>query len=196
MMASEELWGERIRLRDLIPEDAHDVFLYASDPSVARFAGWRVHRTPYDSIAYVQRCMSDQWGPITFAVEHLRERRLIGLVDIRIVSRLWAAGEIGYTLARRYWGQGYNVEAGQLLIHYGFQTLGLRRIQAVCDTRNRRSYRTMEKLGMVRERIMFGEVGARGRQPDRYVYSTLRREWVQRRRLSERGRDECAARAD
>jgi len=186
-MASAELWGRRIRLRDLNPEDAHDVFLYASDPAVARFAGWRVHRTPFDSIAYVQRCMSDRWGPITFAVEHLAERRLIGLVDIRVVSRLWAAGEIGYTLARRVWGQGYNLEAGELLIHYGFETLGLRRIQAVCDTRNRRSYRTMEKLGMVRERILFGEVRANGRSPDRYVYSVLRREWVQRQLRSEGG---------
>ena len=38
-----------------------------------------------------------------------------GVVDIRIVSRLWALGEIGYTFSRRYWGQGFNIEAGELL---------------------------------------------------------------------------------
>lgn len=178
MMAKAELRSERLRLRALVPEDANDVFLYASDPVVARYAGWRAHRTPFDSILYIQQCMSDQWGPITFAVEHCAEQRLIGIVDIRVVSRLWSAGEIGYTLARRYWGHGYNVEAGKLLVAYGFERLGLRRIQAVCDTRNRRSYRTMEKLGMVRERLLFGEQTRRGRQPDRFVYSLLRREWL------------------
>jgi len=181
MMTTTELWGDRLRLRALEPEDANDVFNYASDPAVARYAGWRPHRTPFDSILYIQRCLSDQWGPITFGVEHCEDRCLIGIVDIRIVSRLWAAGEIGYTLARRYWGHGYNLEAGRLLVDYGFETLGLRRIQAVCDTRNRRSYRTMEKLGMVRERILFGEYSAQGRAPDRFVYSLLRREWSVRR---------------
>ncbi len=184
MMAGAELASERIRLRALEPEDASALFLYASDPLVARYAGWRPHRTPFDSILYIQRCMSDQWGPITFAVEHCEERSLIGVVDIRIISRLWASGEIGYTLARSYWGQGYNVEACDLLINYGFETLGLRRIQAVCDTRNRRSYRTMEKLGMVRERIIYGQHTVRGRQPDRFVYSLLRREWRLRRMAS------------
>ncbi len=181
MMARDELASERIRLRALAPEDANDVFRYASDPLVARYAGWRPHRTPFDSILYIQRCMSDQWGPITFGVEHFEERSVIGIVDIRVVSRLWASGEIGYTLARRYWGQGYNIEACDLLIDYGFETLGLRRIQAVCDVRNRRSYRTMEKLGMVRERIIYGQYTANGRQPDRFVYSLLRREWRSRR---------------
>ncbi len=181
MIATAELCSERLRLRALVPEDANDVFLYASDPVVARYAGWRAHRNPFDSILYIQQCMSDHWGPITFAVELSAEQRLIGIVDIRVVSRLWSAGEIGYTLARRYWGLGYNVEAGRLLLAYGFERLGLRRIQAVCDTRNRRSYRTMEKLGMVRERLLFGEHTRRGRQPDRFVYSLLRREWLAHR---------------
>lgn len=193
MMAGTELWGDRVRLRALAADDANDVFLYASDPLVARYAGWRPHRTPFDSILYVQRCMSDQWGPITFGIERLQDKRIIGVVDIRVVSRLWAAGEIGYTIARHYWGQGYNLEAGDLLLDYGFETMGLRRIQAVCDTRNRRSYRTMEKLGMVRERVILGQIADSGRQPDRFVYSMLRREWLSRRARGNRpGEVSCA----
>jgi len=176
-MARTELCGARVRLRDFIPEDTDDVFRYASDPVVTRYAGWEPHGTPFDSMAYIKRCLSDQWGPITFAIEHLPEGRVIGVVDIRVISRLWGVGEIGYTLARVYWGQGFNVEAGKLLLQYGFTGMGLRRIQAVCDTDNRRSYRTMEKLGMVRERILSRARSASGRRVDRFVYSILRREW-------------------
>jgi len=182
MMANAELVGDRVRLRDLRAEDIDDVFAYASDPVVTQYAGWTPHRTPFDSMAYIQRCLTDEWGPITFAVEYQLEQRVIGVVDIRIVSRLWALGEIGYTLARPYWGRGFNVEAGRLLIDYGFTQLGLRRIQAVCETANRRSYRTMEKLGMIREQIIFGNQGRVGRTTDRFVYSVLRREWERRRR--------------
>jgi ribosomal-protein-alanine N-acetyltransferase len=177
MMARTELRGERVRLRDFIPEDIEDVFRYASDPVVTRYAGWEPHRTPFDSMTYIKRCLSDDWGPITFAIEHVPESRVIGVVDIRIISRLWGVGEIGYTLARAYWGRGFNVEAGRLLLQYGFKGIGLRRIQAVCDIDNRRSFRTMEKLGMVRERVLPCVRTVSGRRVDRFVYSILRREW-------------------
>ena len=188
MMADVELNSERVRLRNFRPEDVEDVFGYASDPVVTRHAGWEPHRSPFDSMAYIQRCLADDWGPITFAVEHIPENRVIGVVDIRVLSRLWGLGEIGYTLARRYWGQGFNVEAGGLLIHYGFQHLGLRRIQAVCDIDNRRSYRTMEKLGMIRERVVMAPRTGGGWPRDRVVYSILRREWERRTLWEPRGR--------
>jgi ribosomal-protein-alanine N-acetyltransferase len=180
MMAQVELRGRRVRLRDLCPEDCHDIFDYASDPVVTQFAGWERHNTLADSSAYIERCLDESWNPITFAVDHLAESRVIGVVDIRVISKLWGVGEIGYTLGRRYWGQGYNVEAGTLLVGYGFEVLGLRRIQAVCDTNNRRSFRTMEKLGMVRERVLERVPTRRGYVVDRFVYSILRREWERR----------------
>jgi len=176
-MARTELRGARVRLRDFIPEDIDDVFRYASDPVVTRHAGWEPHRTPFESMTYIERCLSDDWGPITFAIEHIPESRVIGVVDIRMISRLWGVGEIGYTLARAYWGQGFNVEAGKLLLQYGFKDMCLRRIQAVCDVDNRRSFRTMEKLGMMRERVLPCVRTAAGRRVDRFVYSILRREW-------------------
>ncbi len=177
MMAQVELYGPRVRLRDLCLEDSRDIFDYASDPQVIRGAGWEPHGSVADSLAYIKRCLDVNWNPITFAVEHLREQRVIGVVDIRIISRLWGVGEIGYTFGRNYWGQGYNIEAGKLLVSYGFTVLGLRRIQAVCDTDNRRSFRTMEKLGMIRERILERVPTRRGYAVNRFVYSLLRREW-------------------
>jgi ribosomal-protein-alanine N-acetyltransferase len=178
--ANTTLYGPRIMLRDFRPGDTHDVFGYASDPIVTRHAGWRPHRTPYDSRLYIQRCLAESWSPITFAIEHRAEGRVIGVVDIRTVSRWWGVGEIGYTLARRYWGQGYNVEAGRLLVDYGFACLGLRRIRATCDVDNCRSYRTMEKLGMVREGVIHGTALGGSSPVDRFVYSLLRREWDRR----------------
>jgi ribosomal-protein-alanine N-acetyltransferase len=181
MMPSAELQSQRILLRSLRPDDSDDVFEYASDPVVTRYAGWVPHRSPYDSMAYIQRCCDDRWGPMTFAVEHLDDGKVIGVVDIRIVSRIWKGGEIGYTLSRQYWGQGLNVEAGGLLIDFGFESLSLHRIQAVCHISNHRSVRTMEKLDMVRERILYGVREHTGEIVDRVVYSILRREWSRRR---------------
>jgi [ribosomal protein S5]-alanine N-acetyltransferase len=182
MRAGVRLDGPRVTLRDFEPRDVDDVFLYASDPVVMQSAGWARHRTPFDSITYIQRCLSDTWGPLTLAVECRADARVIGVVDIRIVSHLWSTGEIGYTLARDYWGRGFNVEAGELLLAFGFTRLALRRIRAVSDLDNRRSVRTMEKLGMVRERIVDRAARRNGYRVDRIVYSIWQREWVRRQR--------------
>ena len=184
MRAGVRLDGPRVSLRDFEPRDVNDVFLYASDPAVMRSAGWARHRTPFDSITYIQRCLSDTWGPMTLAVECRAEARVIGVVDIRIVSHMWSIGEIGYTLARDYWGRGFNVEAGELLLAFGFARLALRRIRGVSDLDNRRSVRTMEKLGMVRERIVDRAAQRNGYRVDRVVYSIWRREWVRRQRTA------------
>jgi ribosomal-protein-alanine N-acetyltransferase len=171
------LLGPRVRLRSFEYRDAEAVFAYASDPAITRYVEWQPHRVLGDSARYIERCLENHQDLRTFAVEHLERQRVIGAVDLRIVSRVWRIGEIGYTIARPYWGQGYNLEAGRLAVDYGFTELGLRRIQAICDVANRRSYRTMEKLGMIRELIIYRARFEHGRPIDRYRYSIRRREW-------------------
>ena len=56
--------------------------------------------------------------------------------------------ELGYWVGKPFWGQGYCTEAAQAVIAYGFQTLGLNRIQAHHFGRNPASGRVMQKLGM------------------------------------------------
>lgn len=175
------LQGQRIVLRPFRPEDVDDVFAYASDPETTRFVEWEPHRNRQETATYIERCRLPSRDCFTFAVEHRRLIRVIGAVDIRVLNRVWRTGEIGYTIARPFWGQGYNIEAGELLLRFGFEELRLRRIQALCDVANRRSYRTMEKLGMVRDRVILQARFDRGIPIDRYCYVITRRAWERRR---------------
>jgi len=175
------LVGARVALRTFRAEDALDVFVYASKPEVTLHLEWGPHRTPWDSGSYVRRCMVDDPRLCTFAIEHLELQRVIGAMDLRVVSRLRRIGEIGYTLSPSFWGQGYNVEAGRLLFDYAFGERGLRRLVAVCDTDNHRSYRTMEKLGMTRECLLERARIRNGLPVDRYRYSILRNDYLARR---------------
>jgi ribosomal-protein-alanine N-acetyltransferase len=54
---------------------------------------------------------------------------------------------LAYYLARPYWGRGLATEAGQALVRYGFDTLGLTRIVAGMNVKNLASIRVAEKLG-------------------------------------------------
>lgn len=59
--------------------------------------------------------------------------------------------EIGYRLARGWWGRGYATEAVLAVRDYAFNALGLSRLVALIDPANVASVRVAEKAGMRHE---------------------------------------------
>lgn len=59
--------------------------------------------------------------------------------------------EIGYRLARRYWGRGYATEAVTAARDHAFDALGLSRLIALIDPANVTSIRVARKAGMCHE---------------------------------------------
>ncbi|MCA9177767.1 MAG: GNAT family N-acetyltransferase [Planctomycetales bacterium] len=59
--------------------------------------------------------------------------------------------EIGWRLARRYWGQGLAAEGAREMLRLGFDTLGLDEVVSFTSTGNVRSRRVMERIGMARD---------------------------------------------
>jgi len=55
--------------------------------------------------------------------------------------------EIGYRLARSFWGKGYACEMSAKLLAYGFKTIGLDQIVAVTVAQNSASIRVLKKSG-------------------------------------------------
>jgi RimJ/RimL family protein N-acetyltransferase len=77
--------------------------------------------------------------------------RLIGSIELEVVSFEHRRGEIGYVLAREWWGLGYASEATRRLLAFGFDQLGLHKISATCDPENRASVAVLMKNGMHQE---------------------------------------------
>ena len=56
--------------------------------------------------------------------------------------------EIGWRLARRFWGQGYAPEAAREALRFGFDECKLDEIVSFTSRLNLKSIRVMEKIGM------------------------------------------------
>jgi RimJ/RimL family protein N-acetyltransferase len=56
--------------------------------------------------------------------------------------------DIGYVLARPFWGRGLMPEAIRGLVKATFEAPTLYRIQATCDVENTGSFRALEKAGL------------------------------------------------
>ncbi|MBK8497801.1 MAG: GNAT family N-acetyltransferase [Flavobacteriales bacterium] len=75
----------------------------------------------------------------------------IGLIGFWRMEKEHHLAELGYMLAHEHWGKGYISEAIGALIPFGFNTLGLHRIEAITRPENAASIRALEKNGFVRE---------------------------------------------
>lgn len=173
------LTGERLLLREFRVQDVDDVFAYASDPEVAQHMEWGPHRDRDETLAHLCSCIEAYerriWYPL--AVERRESRRVVGSIDLRIISAGHRVGETGYVLARSQWGQGVNLEMGRLMLAFGFDDVGLNRIQSICNVENRRSYRTLEKLGLLREGMLREYRIEKGVARDKFMYAMLASEW-------------------
>lgn len=89
--------------------------------------------------------------------------------------------EMGYDLAKEHWGQGIMTEAMRSVVDFGFEKMGLNRIEVYIMPRNKRSIRMIKGLGFKREGLLreryFDE---HGNYADDVLFSMLRREWTDR----------------
>ena len=143
----------RLLLRAMRQDDLNNLYLYASDPEIDRYTPW----THYTSLAEAQIDLEnfiadyDRFGLGAWGIEHLDEHRLIGIINISPPHPHYLRTELGFTIARTHWGQGYGTEAAKAVIAFGLDKMQLHRIEAVCLPENLASARALTKAGMRHE---------------------------------------------
>ena len=113
-----------------------------------------------------------------FTIHTLEGDRLIGFIGLGGLA--WNHGEawVGIGLGERdCWGQGYGTEAMQLLLHYAFTELNLRRVSLGVYEYNPRACRSYEKAGFRYEGRHRKAVNREGRRWDEIHMGILREEW-------------------
>jgi RimJ/RimL family protein N-acetyltransferase len=167
---------ERLVLRPFREEDLEP--WAALNAEVTEFLGEPLSREECDRIAAAvnERYAADGIGFL--AVERRTDGVFLGACGP--THEQWYPDdlEIGWRLAREYWGHGYATEAATSWMEHGFATIGLPRIIAVTDSPNRRSIAVMRRLGMSFDhRAMLQEDGV---EFEATVYSMTAEAWRSR----------------
>ena len=168
---SEVLQTARLRLRPPAASDAAAIFAaYAQDPQVTRFLLWNPHRDMAETVTFLQGCEA-AWREGTrfpWVLELPPARQIIGMIELRLspqhqVGRApddaaQGSADVGYVIARPWWGQGYATEALRAVVDAAFTLPALRRVWAVVDVENLASQRVLEKAGLRRETLLLQHV--------------------------------------
>lgn len=174
------LEGKRLRLRRMDRPDAETMFRYWSDPEVVRYMNMPPFTSEEDTFEMINMLngLSESEDALRWGIELKEKALLIGSCGFNVWQLSGAyRGEIGYDLGRDYWGQGYMAETLQLLLTFGYETMGLNRIEALVDPRNDNSRRLLQKLGFVEEGLLREYQRSESGFVDLMIYSLLKKEY-------------------
>jgi ribosomal-protein-alanine N-acetyltransferase len=164
---------ERLILRQWRDEDLSAFAALNDDPAVMELMPRRLNRDESDAFAAWVRTDIERrgWGLWAVEVRGAVETRdgngsksagqngdggvpFIGYVGLSVPSfdaHFTPCVEIGWRLAKEYWGRGYASEAAAACLRFAFDQLSLKQIVAFTVPLNRRSIRVMERIGMRRD---------------------------------------------
>ena len=147
------LHTDRLILRPWRESDLAPFAQLNADPEVMRFFPRALDRAASDAMAGRIGGQVDERGWGLWAVEVPSVAPFIGFIGLQPVpfeAPFGPAMEVGWRLARPFWGRGYAPEGARAALGHGFGDLGLSEIVSMTIPANLPSQRVMLKLGMTR----------------------------------------------
>jgi [ribosomal protein S5]-alanine N-acetyltransferase len=149
------LQTERLLLRQFTDSDLEHVYQGLSHPDIIQYYGVR-----YDSLEATKAQMQffadlekDGTG-LWWAVCSPDNSNFYGAGGINGLSKTHRKAEVGFWLLCDYWGKGIMTEALPLIIQYGFEHMGLHRVEGIVEPENISCKRALGKLGFQYEGTM------------------------------------------
>lgn len=167
------LRGGGLLLRDWSDEDASALRTICGDPDVCRFTSVPGTYSPDAARAWVGRIREQRLAGNGIALAILAPGAVdvIGNVNLVRFSPDRREAALGYWLVPVARGKGYATAATRVLCTWGFEELGLRRIELAILPTNRASRRVAERLNARHEGLRRDSHEAEGRPWDMEIYT-------------------------
>lgn len=112
---------------------------------------------------------------VSYAIVY--DRQVAGRIGLHYINHQNKIASIGYWLGEQYQGRGIITASCKKLVTYGFNILGLNRIEIKCGTGNYKSQAIPERLGFKKEGIIRQGELVNDTFIDLCLYSMLKQEW-------------------
>ena len=165
----------RLRLRNVTPDDAEEIFFLRSDSQMMAFLDRAPAASIDDALQFIQNInnLEKAGDAITWAITLKETPTLIGTICFWNIQKAHYRAEIGYALHPQHQGKGLMQEVMATVLPYGFQTLSLHSVEANVNPANAASIKLLERNGFVREGFFRENYFYNGNFLDSAIYSLL-----------------------
>jgi len=170
-----ELQTERLELVEIDQPHLEDYFNIFKDKRVTKYYNIIPFTHVEEAQKYVdwfQSRFKEGLG-IRWGIKLKGENHIIGTAGFNNYQKHHRAN-LGYDLHTDYWNRGYITEALSAILHFGFHSLNLNRIEAEVMMGNIASEKVLYKLGFRNEGILREWMYWNGRHYDMTMFSLLR----------------------
>ena len=142
---------ERLVLRQLTVADAEDVYALRTNKEVIKFIDRPPSRTKGDGLAFVEHIANSvkDNSTIYWVIALKGSPKLIGSICLWNFSKDHKVAEVGYELFPDFQGQGIMSEALNVVLDFGFNSVGFQIIEAFTHKDNLDSKNLLLKHGFV-----------------------------------------------
>lgn len=160
-------------------DDTNDFYKWSGDREATQFS--------FFSYSYPQsKAEITHWfsgikhskSTVTFGICCSETRALIGCAGIASMRRLNRSGEYCISIGEKsYWGKGLGTDVTKFITDYGFNTLGLHRIDLTAFSSNDAAIKAYEKARYVDDGVKRESGYRNGKHLDKVQMSVLSHEW-------------------
>lgn len=150
-----QLKTERLLLRQFNENDLDNVYKGLSHPDIIKYYGisFTSREAAEEQLTWFYQLEKTGTG-IWWAVCSPDNKTFYGAGGLNNLRTEHKKAEIGFWLFPEYWGKGIMIEAMPHICNYGFEDLGLHRIEGLVETGNIACKRAMAKLAFTHEGTM------------------------------------------
>ena len=166
-----------IKFKQLVPTDLEDFWQWASDEEVTKNLLWETYTSKEAAENFLTNIAAQHpW----FKAIVINEKTIGSISLERGKGNKVYTAELGYVIAKQYWGQGYGSYAVKQTLKDAFKQLDIERIEALVDPENLPSQKGLEKCNFQQEACLESYILHKGRLRDRLIYSMTRKRFLEK----------------
>lgn len=145
----------RLLLRQIVDSDLENIYKGLSHPQIIKYYGvsYGTLEETKDQMKFFADLQKNETG-IWWAICSPDNNIFYGAGGLNNLSKIHKKAEVGLWLLQEFWGQGIMRGSIPLICQYGFENLGLHRIEGLVETENINCKNALKKLNFSFEGTM------------------------------------------
>ena len=178
-----EMTTDRLRLRQWKKDDFPAFAALNADAEVMKYYPGVLTQLESNDMAERFEALLEYNGWGFWVVEKLDDKKFMGFVGLNEPTYelpVTPCIEIGWKLAKEYWGYGYASEAAKASLAVAFEELDLSEVYSFTSVLNKKSQAVMERLGMIDMKKNFKHpmIPADHKLSEHVLYKLEKKNWL------------------
>ena len=136
-----------VSLVNLRRDHFRDIFEYSSDPEFCRYLGSTVPSIPEDVLPFLEMVLRENDLGVRQYFGICSQGKIVGTTGLLNINPDLKSAELGYGVARKYWGSGIIQQSVSQVIDMAFNQMDIALLHVGTKSDNFRSRRFAEKIG-------------------------------------------------